>query len=42
MCSLNISSAIALSLVVVVSNSEGDDVDDRVAGVLVDGFGVGV
>ena len=37
-----ISSARALSLGVVVGNSEGGDVDDRVDGVVVDGFGVGV
>ena len=37
-----ISSARAFSLGVLVGNSEGDDVDDRVAGVLVDWFGAGV
>ena len=37
-----ISYARALSLGVLVGNSEGNDVDDGVAGVLVDGFGAGV
>ena len=37
-----ISSAREFSLVVVVSNSVGDNVSDGVAGVLVDGFGAGV
>ena len=42
MSSSTISSARVLSLGVVVGNSEGGDVDDGVAGVVVDGFGSGV
>ena len=42
MSCLTISSDRALSLGVVVGNSEGGDVDDGVAGVVVDGFGAGV
>ena len=39
---LTISSARTLSLGGVVGNIVGDDVSDEVAGVVVDGFGVGV
>ena len=37
-----ISSAIVLSLGVLVGNIEGFDVDDGVVGVVIDGFGAGV
>ena len=41
MSCLIMSSARALSLGVTLGNSVGDDLGDRVAGVVVDGFGAG-